>query len=153
MKTKIILIVVAVVVAIQFIRLEPNNGAAETPRDIAHVVQVPGNVMQVLKTSCYDCHSNRTTYPWYSRINPVGWWLDHHIKEGKAELNFSEFAAYDKKRQDHKLEETAEEVQEGHMPLPSYLYAHADAKLSPAQVQLIVDWVKTERGRLAVSAK
>ena len=150
MKTQIILIVVAVLVAIQFIRPEPNSGAADTPRDITHVVQVPGNVMRVLKTSCYDCHSNRTTYPWYSRINPVGWWLDHHIKEGKAELNFSEFAAYDKKRQDHKLEETAEEVQEGHMPLPPYLYAHADAKLTPAQAQLIVDWVKTERGKLAV---
>lgn len=153
MKTKIILIVVAVLVAIQFIRPEPNNGAADTPRDIAHVVRVPANVMQVLKTSCYDCHSNRTTYPWYSRINPVGWWLDHHIKEGKEELNFSEFAAYDKKRQDHKLEETAEEVQEGHMPLPPYLYAHADAELTPAQVQLIIDWVKTERGKLVVSSQ
>ncbi len=104
--------------------------------------------MQVLKTACYDCHSNRTTYPWYARINPVGWWLDHHIREGKEELNFSEFAAYDEKRQDHKLEETAGEVQEGHMPLPPYLFTHEDAKLSPAQVRLIADWVKSERAGL-----
>jgi hypothetical protein len=93
--------------------------------------------MHTLKSSCYDCHSNKTNYPRYSKINPVGMWLNHHIEEGKAELNFSNFAAYDKKNLDHKLEETAEEVAEGHMPLPSYTLVHADAKLSQEQVKQI----------------
>jgi hypothetical protein len=65
MKTNTVLIIVAVLVAIQFIRTAPNKGKADSPGDITHFVQVPGTMMQVLKTSCYDCHSNRTTYPWY----------------------------------------------------------------------------------------
>lgn len=145
MKRKIIIAVVVIFAAIQLIRPEANNGAADTPTDIAHAVQVPAGVMHVLKTSCYDCHSNRTTYPWYSRINPVGWWMNNHIEEGKAELNFSEFTAYAPKKADHKLEEIAEEVQEGHMPISPYLFTHADAKLNPEQVKLIVDWVQAER--------
>lgn len=79
-------------------------------------------------------------------------WLNHHINEGKSELNFSDFAAYDKKTLDHKLEETAEEVEEGHMPLPAYTLVHADAKLSQQQVKQIVDWVKTERQKLAANS-
>ena len=61
---------------------------AQTASDITHVAQVPERVQGILKTSCYDCHSNRTVYPWYSKINLVGWWLNHHIEEGKGELNF-----------------------------------------------------------------
>lgn len=150
MVKKILIAFVIILIAIQFIRSEENKGQAETPQDISHVLQVPDNVMTTLKSSCYDCHSNHTNYPWYSKINPVGWWLNNHIEEGKSELNFSNFAQYDKKRLDHKLEEAAEEVEKGHMPLPAYTFVHADAELSEEQVKELVAWVKAERQKLNI---
>ncbi len=121
--------------------------------DVTHFVNVPDNVMTVLQGSCYDCHSNRTNYPWYAEVNPVGWWLNNHVEEGKSELNFSDFAQYDIKRMDHKLEEVAEEVAEGHMPLPAYTWIHREAELSPEQVSLIKEWVAAERAKLEVPAQ
>lgn len=150
MKKKIGIGLLVVLVLIQFIRPEANDGQADTSQDITHAVQVPATVLTTLKTACYDCHSNHTNAVWYANINPIGWWLNHHIEEGKAELNFSEFATYKPKRADHKLEEIAEEVEEGHMPISSYTFMHADAKLSKVQIEEIVAWAKTERQRLNV---
>jgi hypothetical protein len=153
MKKKIVIVLLVLFIGIQFIRAEENSGPADTAQDIAHFVGVPGPVMEVLRSSCYDCHSNHTHYPWYAKVNPVGMWLNHHIEEGKAEINFSDFSKYDVKRLDHKLEEIAEEAQEGHMPLPAYTFLHTDAQLTEAQIRLLVDWVKTERQKLNVPGK
>jgi hypothetical protein len=106
---------------------------------------MPQNVQQILKTSCYDCHSNNTVYPWYSNIQPVAWWLKDHIDEGKRELNFSEFATYRIGRQYRKLEEINGEVKENKMPLESYTLIHSDAKLSDEQKLTLATWVTTLR--------
>ena len=151
MKKKIFITLLVIFILIQFIRPEENKGPAFTNQDITHYVKVPANIQNILKASCYDCHSNHTNYPWYSKINPVGWWLNHHIEEGKAEINFSDVSGLDKKELDHKLEEVAEEVQEGHMPLPSYLWLHTDAKLTQQQVAQVLLWVKQERRKLNVT--
>lgn len=153
MKKKILIVPLVLFIGIQFIRAEENAGPADTAQDITHFAQVPGPVMAVLKSSCYDCHSNQTRYPWYAKVNPVGMWLNHHIAEGKAEINFSDFSKYNVKRLDHKLEEIAAQAREGHMPLPTYTLLHTDARLTEAQVRLLVDWVKTERQKLNVSGK
>ncbi|MGA0558922.1 heme-binding domain-containing protein [Larkinella sp. VNQ87] len=150
MKQKVLLGLVVILIALQFIRPDRNEGVADTPQDITHAVQVPASVMTSLKTACYNCHSNRTEYPWYANISPVSLWLANHVEEGKEELNFSTFAQYDKKRMDHKLEEVAEEVEEGHMPLPAYTLVHQDAKLHENQKTELIEWVKTERARLGV---
>jgi hypothetical protein len=98
--------------------------------------------MSLLKTSCYDCHSNHTNYPWYSKITPVNWWLNHHIEEGKRELNFSTIATGSFKRKARKLKETAELVEKHEMPMDSYLWIHSEAKLDEAQRRMIIDWAK-----------
>ena len=100
-------------------------------------------VMQILKTSCFDCHSNHTEYPWYSKIQPIGIWLANHINEGKRELNFSEFNNYKAKRKRHKLEEMVKEIKEREMPLSSYTIIHKNAILTNDQVQLLVDWAES----------
>ena len=145
MRKKIVLLILGILVVIQFIRPARNSGNADTVQDISHVTQLTPEIKALLKTSCYDCHSNHTNYPWYATINPVGWWLGNHIKEGKEELNFSEFASYTAKRQDHKLEEIAEEVKEGHMPLPSYTWIHTYARLNPDQAKQLIDWANAQR--------
>ena len=129
-----------VLVAIQFFRPEKNQAAGPFPNDIATKYAVPAQVHAVLKRSCFDCHSNNTDYPWYNNIQPVAWFLDHHVQEAKGELNFNEFTSYSPKKARHKLEEVGKSVTEGWMPLDSYLWIHRDAKLSPAEVKLVADW-------------
>ena len=99
----------------------------------------------MLKTSCYDCHSNESIYPWYTNIAPVSWWIKKHINEGRDELNFSEWGNYSARRKDHKLDEIIELVEEGEMPLKSYLITHGDAKISTEQRAKIIEWAKTVR--------
>ena len=101
---------------------------------------MPAEVDAILKSSCYDCHSNNTHYPWYANIQPVAWWLADHVNEGKREINFNEFLTYKPKKAHHKMEEVAEMVNEGEMPLQSYTIVHRDASLSDAQRKLVADW-------------
>ncbi len=150
MKKKRILIGILVfLIVIQAIQPTKNKGNAAGPKDITSVVQVPDNVMAVLKKSCYDCHSNNTTYPWYDNITPVNWWVADHIKEGKRELNFSTFGDYTAKRQNKKLDEVAETVEKGQMPLNSYLIMHGDAKLTAQEKELLISWAKASAVKLA----
>ena len=146
---KIFIIVLVLLIVIQFIRPEKNQSAAATPNDIFTIHPSANDVTQLVKTACYDCHSNNTVYPWYSNIQPVAWWLDHHIEEGKKELNFSEFGTYEPKKADHKLEELAEVVEEKEMPLKSYTLIHADSRLTDSQRELIVSWAKATRKQIA----
>jgi hypothetical protein len=144
MAKKIILILLAVLVIIQFIRPERNvSEEIITARDISKVHPIPENVHQILIKKCYDCHSNNTNYPWYINFQPVGWWLAHHIDEGKEELNFSEFSTYDKKKADHKLEEVGEVLEDGSMPLESYTLIHTEAKISAEEKEAINTWLKS----------
>ncbi len=139
---KILIVLLVVLVLIQFIRPEKNQ-SGDNSRSITTAYAVPDTIQAILQTSCYDCHSNYTTYPWYDRIQPVAWWLARHIDEGKEHLNFSEFAAYSPKKQAHKLEETAEMIEEGEMPLNSYTWIHTDAKLSKEQAGMLTNWAKS----------
>jgi hypothetical protein len=103
----------------------------------------PPAVKQILEEACYDCHSNRTRYPWYAQIQPVGWWLAEHIKDAKRELNFSEFASYREHQQAKKLLSVSDEVTTRSMPLKSYTWIHRDAKLTEAQIKLVSDWAES----------
>jgi hypothetical protein len=103
---------------------------------------VPANVQLVLQKACSDCHSNNTEYPWYTHIQPVGWWLQDHVNEGKAELNFSEFATYKPKKQAHKMEEVVEMIEHNEMPLESYTLMHKNAVLSRQEKTAVVNWAK-----------
>ncbi len=131
-----------VLIAIQFIRPAKNDSAAG-PDDLAAKFPPPPPVRQLLEASCYDCHSNRTHYPWYAQVQPVGWWLAEHINDAKRQLNFSEFAAYDEHHQAKKLLSVSDEVTDRSMPLKSYTWIHRDAKLTDDQIKLLADWAET----------
>lgn len=132
-------------IVIQFIRPAKNKSEGISGNDITKVYAVPEDVQTILKTSCYDCHSNNTVYPWYANIQPAAWWLNDHVQEGKRELNFSEFASYRIGRQYRKLEEINGEVKEDKMPLDSYLWIHKDAKLDEKQKLTLANWVTSVR--------
>jgi hypothetical protein len=142
MRKKILLTLLAIFVIIQFIRPTRNISKEIAANDITRLYNVPTDVQQVLKVSCNDCHSNNTNYPWYTNIQPVGWWMQSHVDGGKYHLDLSSFGTYDKQEQHHKLEELIEEVKEGHMPLNSYLWIHGEAKLSQEQKNLLINWAQ-----------
>ena len=99
------------------IRPAKNQNTEVQKNDISTVMSIPEDVSNILQASCYDCHSNYTTYPWFDEVQPVYWWVNNHIEEGKHHLNFSEWATYTPKRQAHKMHEIAEQVEEGEMTL------------------------------------
>ena len=137
---KIFLGLLIVFVLIQFIQ-PVRNLSNEVPSDeITKTVNVPENVQGVLKTACYDCHSNNTHYPWYSRVQPFGWLLAKHIRDGKAELNFDEFGAYSLRRRISKMNGIKNSMEDGTMPLSSYTFLHKNARISKDEKALIVDW-------------
>ena len=140
---KILLFLLVVLIVIQFIRPAENHSDKLSKNDITLHYTVPDTVLSILKTSCYDCHSNNTRYPWYNRVQPVAWWLSSHVNDGKRELNFSEFASYPAAKQAKKLKNTVREVKEGGMPLDSYLWIHKDAKLDQGQKDTLIQWANS----------
>ncbi|HEY8969667.1 MAG TPA: heme-binding domain-containing protein [Puia sp.] len=140
---KILLFLLFVLVVIQFIRPSENHSSSLSKNDITLHYPVPDTVLAILKTSCYDCHSNNTRYPWYNRVQPVAWWLNSHVREGKRELNFSEFASYPLAKQAKKLKNTVKQVKGGGMPLDSYLWIHKDAKLEQGQKDTLIQWANS----------
>ncbi len=145
MKKKILYGLLVILIIIQFFRIDKTNPAIKIENDFIEINNPPEEIASILKTSCYDCHSNESTYPWYSNIAPVSWWVKDHINEAREELNFSEWGTFTAKRKDHKLEEMVEEVEEGEMPLNEYTWTHSEAKLTAEQKTLLMDWVKEVR--------
>jgi len=145
MKKRILLGLVILFLGMQLFRIDMDNPVVNYEQDFISMMNPPSEVESILRTSCYDCHSNETNYPWYSNVAPVSWWVEHHIEEGREELNFSEWGTYDAERKDHKLEECAEEVEEGEMPLQPYTITHGNAKLSEEQRELMEEWFNTVR--------
>jgi hypothetical protein len=102
-------------------------------------------VVEVLRRACYDCHSNETVWPWYSRVAPVSWLVSHDVVEGREVLNFSVWEAYAGGARREMLEEIWEEVAEGEMPLESYLLLHPEARLTQVDREVLESWVRRER--------
>lgn len=143
MKRKILLALLLVFIAIQFIPVGLNKSETISKNDFISVLNPPKNIATMLQTSCYDCHSNNTNYPWYDKIAPVSFMVKHHIDEAKEELNFSEWNTYSDKKKKHKLDEIVEETEEGEMPIKAYTIMHGEAKLTKKQQEELKNWIHT----------
>lgn len=137
------LFLLGVLVLIQFIHPKKNKSEGPQPNYIGNNFSIPDDVKSILAKACNDCHSNNTRYPWYSKIQPVHWWLDKHIKEGKKGVNFDEYTSKRLRYQYHKMEEVIEQLKDGKMPLNSYTWTHKDARLSADEKTKIIDWANS----------
>jgi len=142
------LAVLVVLVGLQFIPTRSNQSKEVPSSDFIKTKTVPEDIGRILITSCYNCHSNNTNYPWYSRVQPVGWFLENHINNGKAELNFSEFGTYSVRKQKSKLKSMANQVEKDEMPLTSYTFIHREARLSQENKKVLIDYLNTLRDSL-----
>lgn len=107
-------------------------------------VEAPAAVKKILERSCYDCHSNRTKWPWYSHVAPVSWLVAHDVHEGRDEVNFTEWPTYDLDEQADWLKHIAKQVERGKMPLSQYVSMHPEARLTDDDRRVLVDWARVE---------
>jgi hypothetical protein len=147
---KILIAAVIILVAIQFFRPARSINSQASVTDISKVAVIPDSVRVILQSACYDCHSNNTVYPWYSKIQPIGWLLAGHIKEGRDNLNFSEFGEYSQGKQLGKLYAIATVIGKDIMPLRSYKMMHKSARLSTDEKNLLINWAKQATDSLSV---
>ncbi|MDG1729422.1 MAG: heme-binding domain-containing protein [Algibacter sp.] len=141
---KILIGLLLLFVIMQFFRPEKNIDSNDSLTTFIKETKPSTKVQNILSKACYDCHSNNTNYLWYNNITPINFWMANHIKEGKDELNFSEWASYSTKRKKHKMEEVYEEVEEKHMPISPYLITHSEANLTDEEIKQLVDWAKEQ---------
>ncbi len=137
-------VLLLILLLIQLIRPEKNLGNIDSAEDFLQVSQVPDTLAGVFLISCYDCHSNYTNYPWYGNLAPASWFLNNHIVEGKAHLNFSSYGLMDKAQKISMLNEICEVCTDGSMPLKSHLLIHRNARLSAEDIEAICKWSEKE---------
>jgi len=148
MVKKILFVLLIILIVIQFFHPARNKAEGEQPNNVSKLYPVSPDVKNILDKACMDCHSNNTAYPWYSKIQPVDWWMTHHVNEGKRELNFDEFATYNLRRQYHKLEEVMKQVKNNEMPISSYTWIHKDAILTTAEQNGLINWADSIRNEM-----
>lgn len=118
---KILLVLVVVLVGIQFVPVNTSNPPVERT-----ITWANPQTAETFRLACADCHSNETVWPWYAKVAPVSWWIAHHVEEGREHFNISAQDMGD-------ADEAYEAVEEGWMPMESYTWMHAGAKLTPEQ--------------------
>ena len=127
---------IAVAALIQFVPVRRDNPPVRAE------VEAPREVKAILERSCYDCHSHRTRWPWYSHVAPVSWLVARDVEKARDEVNFSDWPAFDFEKQDDLFKHIKKQVERKKMPLPIYLTMHPDARLSDEDRRLVVDWAR-----------
>src|SRR5690554_6535587 len=136
----ILTVLLSVFVLMQFIPPRRNLSPVPAGQVFVDSFKVDAKVNAILSVSCYDCHSNNTQYPWYTNVQPLGWFMDKHIKDGKEKLNFDELPSYGSRRLNSKFTQITKQIEQDKMPLNSYLWMHEGARLSMEDKRLLVDY-------------
>ena len=129
-----------VLVGIQFIPIQRNETELVSNADFIKSYQPPIDIGNMIQSSCYNCHSNQSRYPWYSNVQPIGWLLQNHISEGKSELNLSEFGNLSNRMKRMKIKSIISQIADDKMPHPSYVLMHSDAKLDSLKKAHLINY-------------
>jgi heme-binding protein len=130
-------------VAIQVYQPRRTNPAVDPKQEIHGVVNVQPTVANILNRACNDCHSNRTNWPWYSRVAPASWLVVSDVDRGRAAVNFSNWGGYSPQAQQKHLKEVCSEVTEGEMPALQYTLIHREARLTGDERTAVCRWTKS----------
>jgi hypothetical protein len=134
------LIFIVALIGVQFIPVDRSVPEVNPEKDFLILTSAPVEVAELMKKACYDCHSYETTYPWYAQVAPFSWMIQNHVNHGREHLNFAKWSELPVEKKLHKMEECAEEIGEGEMPLKGYVALHSEAKLTNEQRAMLVDW-------------
>jgi hypothetical protein len=136
---------VVIFVVMQAFRIDKTNPPIDQTKDFIEVNKPSPEIASLIKSGCYDCHSNETVYPWYTNVAPVSWWIKDHINEARRHLNFNNWTTYNSKKQDKKLRECVENINEGDMPMDSYTWMHKLSDLTKVQQKVLTDYFNSLR--------
>ena len=131
-------ILATIFVALQFVPVERTNPP------VVSDLQAPAEIAEILRRSCYDCHSYETRWPWYTYVAPVSWWITEHVNHGRSEMNFSEWPVFDFEEIEYEVREIEEQIEGDKMPLSSYLILHRSARLSAEEKQALLEWARSQ---------
>ncbi len=145
----ILIVGLCLFILIQLKRPARTNPAVDPSHTIEAHTQISPQVAAILNRSCSDCHSNKTEWPWYTNVAPLSWWITDHVDQGRKNMNISEWGGLDQNRRDKKLRQICDEVEDGAMPLSTYLPMHPKARLSEPDKKALCDWTSAERERLS----
>jgi hypothetical protein len=126
---------------IQFVRPARTNPPTDPSRVLFARMPVPAETAEVMQRACRDCHSNDTSWPWYSNVAPVSWFVIDHVNHGRSHFNYSDWAHYDAAEAARLIKNTCDLARKGAMPLPSYVRMHSDTRLSPQDVDALCSWL------------
>ena len=149
---------IAVVIAVTFIGLQfttprHTNPSVDATQTLAATTTVPPEVSDVFARSCNDCHSNQTNWRWYTYVAPVSWFTVGHVRDGREELNFSEWGSYGTRMKETRLKAICAHARGGTMPIASYTFVHRETRLSPGEVTKICEWTDNLRQQLAAATR
>jgi len=147
------MIVAAIFILIQLGQPDRSNPPIDQSMTISAQAEFKPPVSGLIRSACFDCHSNETRWPWYSYIAPVSWIVANDVREGRGHLNFSEWGKYPKSKRVLKLGQIYEQVSKGDMPIQKYLTIHTEARLTAADRDSITDWTERERDRVMEEKK
>ena len=143
------MIIALIFIGLQFTTPSHTNPPFDEAQTLQGVAVVPANISAVFTRSCNDCHSNKTSWRWYTYVAPVSWFTVGHVNDGRAELNFSEWGRYGARMKVTRLHAICEQSEKGTMPIASYVFVHRDAKISRDEAGAICNWTKQEGQRLS----
>jgi hypothetical protein len=113
---------------------------------------IPPSIAGVLAHACVNCHSEKTQWPWYSRVAPVSWLVENDVKHAREHLNLSRWDSLQEVDQRMLLTAIATVIENHEMPPHKYVVLHPEAKLSADDSVRVIEWTRAERRRLRASA-
>ncbi len=145
---RVLIVLLIALVLLQFYRPEKNESEYREVASFETETQPSSEVKALLEGKCYDCHSNKTDYPWYAEVAPISLLIADHVEEGNEHFNVSEWDSYDAKKRDHKLDELIEEVEEGEMPEKGYALIHGG--ITEEEKATLISWAQNARKNYAL---
>lgn len=139
------LALLVLLIAVQFFPVDRRNPSADPSKSINVTERLPLTVQTVFRGSCVNCHSYQTRWPWYSYLAPASWIIARDVREGRKKMNFSEWGSYSAEKREQKLEEICEQVTNGDMPDPKYLFFHRRARPTQQQREAVCEWTEASR--------
>lgn len=147
---RILFVILVMLILIQLFRPDKSVPPSDPSMDFIAVTNPSRKVTTMLHNSCYDCHSYKTIYPWYSGIAPVSWFLQLHIREGRENLNFSVYGSYPRERRNHLMSEMREVIKKKEMPLRSYALIHKNARLDDGMIETLIKWLSEGKNDIQI---
>jgi hypothetical protein len=150
---KILAAIIPIVIPLALAPRPQQNPPVRPEQTIEAHLPVPAEVASILHRACYDCHSNETRWPWYSRIPPMSFMIHRDVTRARARMNFSEWPTGRERYASSLLLAMCTDLRSGAMPKRGYTFLHPGARLSAEEVNRVCEWSTAEARQLVAALR